>query len=110
MASRQFGHRAVLKFSHFAGVRAISGRFTPGTFTNQIQSKFIEPRLLVVTDTYADGQALKEAAYVNLPTIAFVGSDQSVKNVDIVIPCNNKGALSIGLMYWMVCLVLSYFF
>jgi len=103
ISARQFGQRAVLKFSHFAGVRAVSGRFTPGTFTNQIQKKYIEPRLLVVTDTFGDGQALREAAYVNLPTIAFVNSEQSVKNVDIVIPCNNKSKLSIGLMYWMLC-------
>jgi len=103
ISARQFGQRAVLKFSHFAGVRAISGRFTPGTFTNQIQKKYIEPRLLVVTDAYADGQALIESSYVNLPTIAFVNSEQSVKNVDIVIPCNNKSRHSIGLMYWMLC-------
>jgi len=103
ISARQFGQRAVLKFSHYAGVRAISGRFTPGTFTNQIQKKYIEPRLLLVTDAYADGQALVESSYVNLPTIAFVNSEQSVKNVDIVIPCNNKSRHSIGLMYWLLC-------
>uniref|UniRef100_A0A6U3D8R6 Small ribosomal subunit protein uS2 n=1 Tax=Paramoeba aestuarina TaxID=180227 RepID=A0A6U3D8R6_9EUKA len=103
ISAREYGQRAVLKFSHFAGIRAISGRFTPGTFTNQIQRKFMEPRLLVVTDAYADGQALIEASYVNLPTIAFVDTDQSVKNVDVVIPCGNKGKHSIGLLYWMLC-------
>jgi small subunit ribosomal protein SAe len=103
ISTRQFGQRAVLKFSHFAGVRALSGRFTPGTFTNQIQSKFLEPRLLVVSDAYADGQPLLESTYVNLPTIAFVNSDQSTKNVDIAIPCNNKSKHSIGLMYWLLC-------
>jgi len=103
ISARPFGQRAALKFSQFAGIRAIAGRFTPGTFTNQIQKKFIEPRLLVVSDPYSDGQALVESSYVNLPTIAFVNSEQSVKNVDIVIPCNNKARLSIGLMYWMLC-------
>lgn len=103
ISARQFGQRAVLKFSHFAGIRAISGRFTPGTFTNQIQARFLEPRLLVVSDPYADNQPLIESAYVNLPTIGFVNSEQSVKNVDIVIPCNNKSKHSIGLMYWLLC-------
>jgi small subunit ribosomal protein SAe len=103
ISTRQFGQRAVLKFSHFAGVRALSGRFTPGTFTNQIQSKYLEPRLLVVSDAYADGQPLLESTYVNLPTIAFTNSDQSTKNVDIAIPCNNKSKHSIGLMYWLLC-------
>jgi len=103
ISTRQFGQRAVLKFSHFAGVRALSGRFTPGTFTNQIQAKFLEPRLLVVSDAHADAQPLLESTYVNLPTIGFVNSDQSVKNVDIVIPCNNRSKHSIGLMYWLLC-------
>jgi len=103
ISGRPFGQRAALKFQQFAGVRAIAGRFTPGTFTNQIQAKFIEPRLLIVSDPYSDGQALIESSYVNIPTIAFVNSEQSVKNVDIVIPCNNKARLSIGLMYWLLC-------
>jgi len=39
------GQRAVLKFAKFIGAQALAGRWTPGTFTNQIQAKFLEPRL-----------------------------------------------------------------
>ena len=48
--------RAVLKFAAATGATPIAGRFTPGTFTNQIQAAFREPRLLVVTDPRADHQ------------------------------------------------------
>ena len=48
--------RAVLKFAHYTGGNPIAGRFTPGTFTNQIQKAFREPRLLVVTDPSTDHQ------------------------------------------------------
>ena len=35
-SSRDTGQRAVLKFAAATGATPIAGRFTPGTFTNQI--------------------------------------------------------------------------
>merc|ERR1711976_959465 len=58
-----YGQRAVLKFAHYTGAQAVAGRFTPGTFTNQIQKKFLEPRVLVITDPTLDSQPIKEASY-----------------------------------------------
>ena len=51
--------RAVLKFAAHTGAVAVAGRFTPGTFTNQIQAAFKEPRLLVVSDPRTDHQVRK---------------------------------------------------
>jgi len=104
----QIGQRAVLKFAHYTGATALSGRFTPGTFTNQIQEKFFEPRLLIVTDPRVDHQAISESSYVNLPTIAFCSSDAQPKHVDVVIPCNNKTTESVGLMYWLLAREILY--
>jgi len=103
ISSRPMGQRAVLKFAHYTGATPIAGRFTPGAFTNQIQAKFREPRLLVVTDPRADHQPINEASFVNLPVIAFCNTDSSMRFIDIAIPCNNKGVHSIGLMWWMLC-------
>ncbi|XP_017370452.1 40S ribosomal protein SA-like [Cebus imitator] len=101
ISSRNTGQRAMLTFATATGATPIAGRFTPGTFTNQIQAAFRKPQLLVVTDPRADHQPLMEASYVNLPTIALCNTDSPLHYVDITIPFNNKGAHSVGLMWWM---------
>lgn len=102
VSSRLWGQRAVLKFAKYVHCTALPNKFTPGTFTNQIQKKFLEPRLLIVTDPVNDHQPITESSYVNIPVIAICDSDAPLRYVDVAIPANNKGKQQIGIIYWML--------
>jgi small subunit ribosomal protein S2 len=102
VATKQYGRVPVLKMAEFTGVKAIVGRFLPGTLTNPKLETYYEPDVIVLTDPKAGSQALEEALQVGIPVVAFVSTDNRLEGVDLAIPANNKGRKSIALLYWIL--------
>ena len=101
-ASRVYAGMAAEKFAEVCGTDLIKGRFIPGTLTNTKLPNFKEPKILLVSDPRAEAVAVREAAKMNIPVIALCDTDNSVENVDFIIPTNNKGRKALGLVYYLL--------
>jgi len=102
VSARQYGQRPARKFAQSIGSKHIVGRFIPGTMTNPRLPTFIEPEVILVTDPAADSQALSEAVKSGLPVVAICDANNRLRNVDLVLPANNKGRRSLALVYWLL--------
>ncbi|MFC1802811.1 30S ribosomal protein S2 [Thermoproteota archaeon] len=101
-SSKKYGVNPVEKFCDVLGCKAYTERFTSGTFTNPLYSDFFEPQAVIVTDSLADQQIVEEAGQAGVPVIALCSTDNSLKNVDLIIPVNNKGRRSLAIVYWLL--------
>ena len=102
VSARQYGQRPAREFSKAIGAPAFAGRFVPGTLTNPANPGFVEPDVLVVTDPAADKQALNEALNLGIPIVAMCDANNEIRNVDLVIPTNNKGRRALACIYWLL--------
>lgn len=108
ISSKTFGRKPVLKFAEAISCKPHTGRFIPGTFTNTNIKNSVEPRLIIVSDPVTDAQAIKEAACVNCPVIAFCNTDANLSFVDIAIPINNRSPNAIGVAFFILSRLVNY--
>lgn len=102
VATRQYGQAPVKKLGETVGCKTIPGRFIPGTLTNPNYDKFIEPKVIVVTDPRSDSQAIIESKQIGVPVVGLCDTENLLSTVDVVIPVNNKGRKAIALVYWLL--------
>ena len=102
VSRKLYGQTPAKKFAEAIGALAITNRFVPGTFTNPSGKKFIEPKILIVTEPETDFQSIKEAVRIRIPVIALASTNNTLSNIDLVIPVNNKGRKSLALVLWLL--------
>jgi len=102
VAARQYGQKPARQFAKAIGAKALAGRFVPGSLTNPNLPEYIEPEVILVTDPAADQQALREALNISIPVVGLCDANNETKNVDLVVPTNNKGRRALATVYWLL--------
>ena len=102
VSQRQYGQKPVKVFAKTVGAVSFAERFVPGCLTNPNLSEYYEPKVLVVTDPATDQQALSEAVSIGIPVVGLCDVNNETRNVDLVIPANNKGRVALATVYWLL--------
>ncbi len=102
VSRRENGWKPLRTFAKLTGVRVFAGRYPPGVLTNPSLKQFTEAKIMVVADVWPDRNAVQDALKIGIPVIAMCDTNNQANNVDLVVPCNNKGKKSIGLVFFII--------
>lgn len=99
---RESGREAVRQFADITGASFYEGRYPPGVLTNPELDDFVEAKLLMVIDPIPDKNAIKDAKIVGIPIVGLCDTNNDATDLDFVLPCNNKGRKSLGLIFYLL--------
>ncbi len=102
LCRRENGWKAVKKLGELTGMNVIPGRYPPGVLTNPNLDKYAEAKVILITDAWPDRNAVNDGITAGIPIIALCDTNNQTNNIDLVIPCNNKGKKSLGLIFWIL--------
>ncbi len=102
VCGRENGWKSVRVFSEITGAKHFAGRYPPGVLTNPLLKNFIEAKILIVVDAWPDRNAIKDAMKLGIPVIALSDTNNQANNIDLIVPANNKGKKSLGLVFYLL--------
>jgi len=102
VSRRENGWKALKQLHKLTGINVITGRYPPGILTNTNLETYTEPKVIFVCDPWPDKNAVEDAAKMGIPVIGLCDTNNQSNNLDLVVPCNNKGKKSIGVVFYLV--------
>jgi small subunit ribosomal protein S2 len=99
---RENSWKAVSTFAKVTGIKAFTGRYPPGILLNPALEEFMEIKLLFVVDPFPDKNVIEDALKLGIPVIALCDTNNTANELDLVVPCNNKGRKSLGLIFFIL--------
>lgn len=102
VSRRENGWKPVKMFGKVTGTKIFAGRYPPGILTNPSLDTYMETKIVLVTDSWPDRNAINDALLLGMPVIALCDTNNQSNNIDLVVPCNNKGKKSIGLLFYIL--------
>jgi len=99
---REASWSALKSFGKATGIRVFTKKYPAGIITNPNLGGFFESKIVMVVDPWLDKNQINDALIVNIPVIALCDTNNLLSNVDLVIPANNKGNKSLGLIFWIL--------
>lgn len=102
VSRKSIAHVAITKFAEITGTKAVCGRFMPGMLTNPNYRGFYEADAVLVIDPLTDYQAVDESVKAGVTLIAVCDTFNETRNIDFIMPANNKGRRSIATLFWLL--------
>ena len=102
VCKREAGAKAAELFSQTTGIRAFIKSYPAGILTNPNLDNFIETELVFICDPWIDKSALEDAKRIKVPVLAICDTNNYTKDVDKVIPGNNKSSKSLGMIFYLM--------
>ena len=101
-AMRLYAQKPLLYMAKWTGIIARVGKYVAGTLTNPDLPQYLEPEVVFVSDPIKEANIVREANRVGIPIIALCDTNNEPYNIDLVIPCNNRGRKALALIYWIL--------
>lgn len=99
---RENSWKALRAFSKVTGIRVFTERYSPGVLVNLALEEFMEINLLLVVDPFPDKNVIDDALKLGIPVLALCDTNNTANELDLVVPCNNKGRKSLGLVFYIL--------
>ncbi|MBS3158376.1 30S ribosomal protein S2 [Candidatus Woesearchaeota archaeon] len=99
---RETGWKPVKLLHKLTGIKIFAGRYPPGILTNKALDTYMETKLILVVDSWPDRNAVLDANGIGIPVIALCDTNNQSNELDLVVPCNNKGKKSLGLIFYIL--------